>query len=301
MTDIGSGDHPIVVGVDGSASALHAVRWAAREADRRHVPLRLVHACFLMPVRHPRQVAPPLEYHDAILEQGRHWLDQAAEAARATAPDVQLSTDLRDGVTADVLLRESASAQLIVLGSRGLGGFRELLVGSVSVALSAHARCPVVVIRGPGGDGAPPDAGPVVVGVDGSPLSDVAIEFAFTAAAERGVALVAVHSWIDVPMATGWASVPGTIDWEWIGENEARVLDEILAAWTEKFPDVEVHKVVERDRPQRALLKAAAGAQLVVVGSRGRGALTGLGLGSVSQSLLHHAECPVVVARADST
>ena len=299
MTNIDTA-RPIVVGVDGSASAMHAVRWAAAEAIRRQASLRLVHVCFLMPVRHPTRVAPPPDYHDAILEQGRHWLDQAAEVARATAPDVPVGTDLRDGVIAEVLLRESASALLVVLGSRGLGGFRELLVGSVAVALSAHGHCPVVVVRGPGRDAPPPDSGPVVVGIDGSPLSDVAIEFAFTAAAERGVPLVAVHSWMDVPMAGGWGSLPGTIDWEWVGANEARALDEIVASWTEKFPDVEVRTVVRRDRPQRALLEAAAGAQLLVVGSRGRGALTGLGLGSVSQTLLHHAECPVAVARVET-
>jgi nucleotide-binding universal stress UspA family protein len=300
MTNIGHEQHPIVVGVDGSTSALQAVRWAAREAARRDAPLRLVHVCFLMPVRHPRQVAPPPEYHDALLEQGRHWLNQATEMARTVAPDVALSTDLRDGLAADVLVKESKAAQLVALGSRGLGGFRGLLVGSVSVALSAHAYCPVVVMHGPSGDGAPPESGPVVVGVDGSPLSDAAIEFAFSAASSRGVPLVAVHSWMDVDMAGAWAGLPNTIDWEFIGAGEARVLDESLAGWVDKFPGIEVHKVVERDRPQRALLTAAAGAQLVVVGTRGRGALTGLGLGSVSQSLLHHAECPVAVARTET-
>jgi nucleotide-binding universal stress UspA family protein len=292
--------HPIVVGVDGSPSAMHAVRWAAGEAARHGVPLRLVHVCYLMPVRHPRQVAPPPEYHDAFLEQGRHWLTAAAEAARMVTPDVPVSTDLRDGIAADVLVRESVPARLVVLGSRGLGGFRGLLVGSVSVAVAAHGHCPVVVVHGPPGDGPPPGHGPVVVGVDGSPLSEAAIEFAFSAAAVRRVPLVAVHSWIDVNTAGAWAGLPDTIDWDWLGEQEARRLDEVLASWVAKFPDVEVRKVVERDRPQRALLKAAADAQLVVVGSRGRGALTGLGLGSVSQSLLHHAECPVAVARAES-
>jgi nucleotide-binding universal stress UspA family protein len=293
--------HPIVVGVDGSPSAMHAVRWAAREAARHRAPLRLVHVCYLMPVRHPRQVAPPPEYHDAFLEQGRHWLTEAADAARRAAPDVAVGTDLVDGIAADVLVRESAPARLVVLGTRGLGGFRGLLVGSVSVAVAAHAHCPVVVVHDPpSSGGAPPEDGPVVVGVDGSPLSDAAIEFAFSAAAARRVPLVAVHSWVDVNTAGAWAGLPDTIDWEWLGEQEARRLDEVLASWTEKFPDVEVRKVVERDRPQRALLKAAADAQLVVVGSRGRGALTGLGLGSVSQTLLHHAECPVAVARAAS-
>lgn len=288
---------PIVAGVDGSPSSLHAVRWAAHEAQRRDVPLRLVHACLLMPVRHPKQVAPPPEYHDAFLEQGRYWLNQAAEAARTAVPGVTLSTDLRDGSTADVLIGESHSAQLVVLGTRGLGGFRGLLVGSISVAVSAHAHCPVVVMHASTEDSAPPETGPVVVGVDVSPLSDTAIGFAFEAAIERGVPLVAVHSWVDVDMAGAWAGLPRTIDWDWVQANEARLLDESLVGWLDKYPEVEVRKVVERDRPARSLLKASAGAQLVVVGSRGRGALTGIGLGSVSQTLLHHAECPVAVVR----
>ncbi len=292
---------PIVVGIDGSASALHAVRWAAREAERRHAPLRLVHVCYLMPVRHPRQVAPPPEYHDAHLAQGRHWLSQATDVARTAVPDVVVSTDLRDGVVADVLVRESDAAQLIVLGTRGLGGFSGLLIGSVAVAVSAHGHCPVIVMRAATTDGVPPESGPVVVGVDGSELSDAAVEFAFAAAAERHVPLVAVHSWVDVDLVGAWAGLPGTIDWEWVGAKEARLLDERLASLLDKYPEVEVRKVVERDHPGRALLKSAAGAQLVVVGSRGRGALTGLGLGSVSQSLLHHAECPVAVVRTVAT
>lgn len=291
--------HPVVVGVDGSASALRAVRWAAHEAQRRHALLRLVHVCYLVPVRHPTQVAPPPAYHDAILMQGRHWLNQAAGTARTAVPDLALSTDLRDGITADVLVGESATAQLVVLGSRGLGGFTGLLVGSVAVALSAHSHCPVVVVRASTADGPPPEAGPVVVGVDGSTLSEAAVEFAFEAAAARKVPLLAVHTWVDVDMAGAWAALPRTIDWDRVEAEETRLLDNVLAGWVDKFPDVEVRRVVERDRPRRVLLQHAADAQLVVVGSRGRSGLTGLGLGSVSQSLLRHAECPVVVVRRE--
>ncbi len=297
MTHTGPDRHPIVVGVDGSASALHAVRWAAREAARRNAPLRLVHVCQVAPVRHPRRVTPPREFHDAVLAQGRYWLNQAAGAARTAVPAVTLSTDLRDGLVSDVLVHESVTAQLVVLGSRGLGGFSGLLVGSVAVALSAHGHCPVVVLHASTMDGVPRETGPVVVGVDGSALSDDAVRFAFESAAERGVPLVAVHTWLDMNLAGNWSALPWTVDWEWVRADETRLLDESLAAWRDKYPDIDVRKVVERDRPEHALLTAAAGAQLVVVGSRGRGALTGLGLGSVSQALLHHAECPVAVVR----
>jgi nucleotide-binding universal stress UspA family protein len=310
MTNINEGEGPserslrsencVVVGVDGSWSALKAVRWAAREAERRDALLRLVHVCHLVPVRHPRQIAPPLEYHAAIVEEGRHWLTEADEAARRTVPGVAVITVLHDGTPADVLVTESSTAQLMVLGSRGLGGFASLLVGSVAVALSAHGHCPVVVMRSSSVDESP-EEGPVVVGVDGSELSDAALTFAFEAAAARDVPLVAVHTWQDVHLAGAWTLLPGTIDWDWLQSEEEDRLDERIAGWREKYPHVELRSLVVRDRPARALLEHAAGAQLIVVGSRGHGAFTGMGLGSVSQTLLHHAECPVAVARTERT
>lgn len=295
-------EQPIVVGVDGSLPALHAVRWAAGEAQRRGAPLRLVHACNVVPVRHPVRLAPPSEFRDAILTEGRHWLNTAADTARRAVPGVAPSTDLRDGGTAEILVAESASAQLVVLGSRGLGGFAGLLLGSVTLALAAHAHCPVVVMPTSTVSCAPADHGPVVVGVDGSALSEAAVEFAFMAAAMRGAPLHAVHTWLDLDMAATWAprlaAAPDAIDWAALKAEETQLLDDTLIGWRDKFPDVELRRFVERDRPQHALLRRASGAQLLVVGSRGRAALTGLGLGSVSQTLLHHATCPVAVMRA---
>jgi nucleotide-binding universal stress UspA family protein len=309
MTNVNDGAHPaergsgsefpVVVGVDGSEPALHAVRWAAREADRQAAVLRLVHVCYLAPVRHPKQVAPPQEYQTAVLEQGRHWLSEAVAAARQVAPGITIITDLHSGVVAHELITESRQARQLVLGSRGLGGFRSLLVGSIAVALSGHAHCPVAVIRSSTSDGVPPSAGPVVVGVDGSALSDAALEYAFEAAAARTVPLLVVHAWADVDVSGAWAAAPGTIDWDWLQAEEEKELAEQLAPWQDRYPDVEVRPVVARGRPAHTLLEHAADAQLVVVGSRGRGALAGLGLGSVSQTLLHQAECPVVVARTE--
>lgn len=295
MTNVSA--RPVVVGVDGSASALHATRWAAREARRRDAPLRLVHACQLAPVRQPRQVAVPPDYQAAVLEQGRHWLSEASDAARQAVPGLAVATDLHDGVAADVLITESNTAQLMVMGSRGLGGFKSLLVGSVAIALSTHGHCPVVVMHSATPNGVPPEDGPIVVGVDGSELSDAALTFAFEAAAARAVPVIAVHTWLDMNMSGAWAVPMESIDWDGLQKAEERLLTERLVAWREKFPHVEVRPIVLRDRPDRALLEQAAGAQMLVVGSRGRGAFTGMGLGSVSQTLLHHAECPVAVAR----
>ena len=296
MTNV-NGEHPVVVGVDGSESALHAVRWAAREASRRTAPLRLVHVCHVVPVRHPRQISLPPDYHAALIEQGEHWVNEAVEAARQAVPDVVVTTDVRDGLTSGVLVTESKSAQLVVLGSRGLGGFGSLVLGSVAVAVSAHAHCPVVVVHADKEGGAPPEEGHVVVGLDGSELSDAAMNFACEAAAARAVPLVAVHTWFDIDVSATWTRLPGTIDWDYLQAEEEREFSDRVGAWQAKFPGVEIRPLVVRDRPGPALLKHAEGAQLVVVGSRGRGALVGIGLGSVSQTLLHHARCPVVVVR----
>jgi nucleotide-binding universal stress UspA family protein len=301
MTGPHGGEHPIVVGVDGSASAFQATTWAAEEARRRHVPLRLVHCCPLTPVRHPRLLAPPPAYRAAVLDQGRLWLNDAARAARAVAPDAAVSTDMRAGHPADVLIDESATADTVVLGARGSGGFRGLPTGSVAVELAAHGHCPVVVHRDGAAGGQTDAARPVVVGVDGSPLSDEAVEYAFAAAAARHVPLVAVHTWLDVNAAGMWAGMPSLIDWPAVQADEESVLDSKLAPWRSRYPDTPVHTVVLRDSPEHALRESSCRAQLVVVGSRGRGALVAFGLGSVSRTLLHTADCPVVVVRPHRT
>jgi nucleotide-binding universal stress UspA family protein len=222
-------------------------------------------------------------------------LADAAAAARAVAPDLEIEETESTGQPMVVLTAESARAELMVLGDRGLGGFTGLLIGSVAVGLTAHAHCPVVVVRGPEQDRMVPRQEPGVVGVDGSPASEAAVAFAFEAAALRGVPLVAVHTWHDLQVD---ATMAPLIDWDVVEADEREVLAERLAGWGEKYPDVEVRRLVTRDRPAHALVQESGRAQLVVVGSRGRGGLTGMLLGSVSQALLHHAACPVVVARS---
>ncbi|HVV29455.1 MAG TPA: universal stress protein [Mycobacteriales bacterium] len=289
--------HSILVGVDGSNSALHAVKWAAEEGVARHVPLRLFHACMLPPMGPHVTTVTTAAMIESLVEQGHHWLRLAREAALAAVPDLEVHTDLRVGPAAGEIIDESAKSRLVVLGSRGLGGFKGLLVGSVSVALAGHGHCPVVVVRGRMPDDPPPAGGPILVGVDGSPVSDAAVEFAFEEASFRQTALVAVHTWLDVSVGDTWAALPSDIDWDSVAGDESRLLAERLAGWREKYPDVELHPRVLRDRPVRGLLSEAEGAQLIVVGSRGRGGLAGMGLGSTSQTLLHHSECPVAVVR----
>jgi len=283
---------PIVVGIDGSDSARVAARWAAAEAVRRHLPLRLVHAV---------QV-PAVPYVGGFMDQG--YFDELEKSGRQQVADVraeiaELHPDLAvhtEAIIADpvaTLIAESRTAHLLVLGSRGLGGFTGILVGSTAIALVAQGRCPVAVIRG-----ATPADGPVVVGVDGSPASEAAVALAFEEASLRGVDLVAVHTWIEYSSDNAYAYARQfAVDWNAIETRERETLAERLAGWQEKFPDVAVRRIVTRDRPVSALLEHGADAQLLVVGSRGHGGFTGMLLGSTSQALIYHATCPLLVAR----
>ncbi|NMH99306.1 universal stress protein [Pseudonocardia acidicola] len=284
---------PVVAGVDGSDSALEAVRWAAREAARRGSPLRLVNAFGWMSTERVTDPGLGDSYREVLLDAARDEVARAAAAATETAPGVQIDRQVSSGYPVAVLTNESASAQLVVVGNRGLGGFSGLLAGSVAIALAAHAACPVVVVRD-GEDGHSPEDGPVVVGVDGSALSEAALAFAYAAADARRVPLVAVHAWHDLLVDPTMAPL---LDWPAIEADERLQLAERLAGWGEKYPDVVVQRLVTRDRPARALVEESGRAQLVVVGSRGRGGMKGLMLGSVSQALLHHSVCPVAIVR----
>ncbi|HEX6358712.1 universal stress protein [Actinophytocola sp.] len=282
---------PIIAGVDGSAAALRAVRWAADEARLRHLPLRLVHA-HETPVGFPPGFVDWHALRQALVAQGKAWLEQARQAVVDTAPSLAVEVVEEGGRAVPALLTESAHAAMLAVGTRGLGGFTGLLTGSTAVELAAHARCPVVVVRGTGHAG-----GPVVVGVDGTPVSEQAIAFAFAEASARGTGLVAVHTWTDLLLEAALGSA-AALDFSPMAQQAEEVLGERLAGWQERYPDVRVSRHVSRERASRALLRHAEGAQVVVVGSRGRGGFRGLLLGSTSQHMLHHTPCPVVVIRS---
>jgi nucleotide-binding universal stress UspA family protein len=293
---------PIVVGVDRSTSALHAARWAADEAVRRRAPLRLVHAVNTSTPAYAGGLGYPQSFFDALESDGRQLLGEAETAIHQAHPELDVAVELQAVDPVPALIEESGNARLIVLGSRGLGGFSGILVGSTAVALVAHGHCPVAVIRGTKPGEAPPFHGPVVVGVDGSPVSDSALAMAFDEASWRGADLVAVHTWLEFSSDSADAYARQfLVDWDAIETRERELLAQRLAGWQEKYPDVTVERVVTRDRPVRGLLERAADAQLLVVGSRGHGGLPGMLLGSTSQALIYHAPCPLLVVRPPAT
>lgn len=285
----------VVVGVDGSDSATEAVRWGAAEAARRQAPLRLVIG-FGWPAEGPEGHPHHGDaYRERLLGRARAHLAAAAAVAAREQPGLQVEQQLVVGSPIAVLGAEARHAQLVVIGDRGMGRVEGLLVGSVAVALAAHAACPVVVVRWAGPASAETASLPVVLGVDGSAASDAAIGFAFEAAAARKVSVVAVHTWSGMVFDPSVASMG--IDWAAIEDAERELLARQLAGWTEKYPDTFVEQVLTRDRPAHGLLEQAARAQLVVVGSRGRGEFTGLVLGSVGHAMVHRSPCPVAVVR----
>ncbi|MFI6289139.1 universal stress protein [Streptomyces sp. NPDC051018] len=287
---------PVVVGVDGSPSSLAAVETAAREARLRGLGLQVVHA-FIWPNMHVPLGPSPMGPRDGGLRNiAERVLSEAVELARRVEPDVEVTSDLVGGEPLTVLEAQSRTASLVVVGSRGMGGFIGLLVGSTAVHLAAYGRCPVMVVRG-----TPDPSGPVLLAVDGSPQAEAAVGFAFAEASLRGAELVAMHAWNtwtergDDDPGYPQNLVDGA---ERLEATEERLLAEALSGWQAKYPDVTVHRRLVQDRIRPALIDASEHAQLLVVGARGRGGFKGLLLGSVSQAALHHAHCPVAVVRA---
>ncbi|MFI7606473.1 universal stress protein [Micromonospora sp. NPDC049366] len=283
----------VVVGVDGSEPSLRAVRLAAAEAHRRHRPLRVVHGFIWPLLRVPVTPPPDGPPGGGLRNQAEQVVEAAVDEARAAAPGVRVSGEIIDGEAAAVLLGESPTAAMIVLGDRGLGGFSALVVGSVAIQVASYADCPVLVARG-----TVRDDGPVVVGVDGSELSTLAIEFAAETAALHDAPLLALHAYRH-PASTGPGDMqPLVYDEAQLRTGEEQTLAESLAGLGERYPDLPLTREAVHGRPGRVLAEASKRARLVVVGGQGRGEFTGLLLGSVSQSVLHHADCPVAVVRA---
>ncbi|MGK5441239.1 universal stress protein [Micromonospora sp. URMC 105] len=282
----------VVVGVDGSEPALRAVRLAAAEAARRRRPLRVVHGFIWPLLRVPVEPVTDAPPGGGLRHQAEDLVARAVAEAEAAEPGIRVTGEIIDGEASAVLLGETPTAALVVLGDRGLGGFGALVIGSVAVQVATYADCPVLVARGE-----EHADGPVVVGVDGSPASRAAVEFAAEQAALRGAALHAVHAYRH-PHSDGPGDMQPLVYQESkLHDEEDQVLAQSLAGIEERHPGLPVTREVVRERPVAALTAASRRALLVVVGGRGLGELAGLLLGSVSHGVLHHSACPVAVVR----
>jgi nucleotide-binding universal stress UspA family protein len=288
----------IVVGIDGSLEATAAARWAAREAALREVSLTLIHV-----IANSLSSWPAMGWPTAALPPGfgRHEMDQGRKVIKDTLEVIAKTTDRRrmPEITASLcvppavptLLEFAERAQMIVVGRRGQGALRRALLGSVSSAMLHHARCPVAVIHHRTPARVQLGQAPVLVGIDGSPKSELATAIAFDEASRRAVDLIALHA---------RSAVDGTpfpaMRWTAPQVAAEEVLAERLSGWQERYPDVNVERIVSDNHPAQSLLEEAERAQLVVVGSRGRGGFTGMLLGSVSAVVVQASRTPTIVA-----
>lgn len=289
----GTPEYGVLVAVDGSAAANAAVAWATREAILRQSPLTLLHAVAPVvvgwPVGQLYEEMPGWQRDNAeqVMESARQTV--ATSAGRSDPPQVRTEVVYANAVP--TLIEASKRASMVVVGSQGMGALGRALLGSISSALLHHAHCAVAVVHGD--EDAVPDAdAPVLVGIDGSPGSDAATALAFEEASRRGVDLVALHAWSDV----GVFPILG-MDWQDRKHKGEEVLAERLTAWRERYPDVQVRQSLVCDTPAKWLIEESEHAQLVVVGSHGRGGFVGMLLGSVSSAVAQSAKAPVIVVR----
>ncbi|MFF0146612.1 nucleotide-binding universal stress UspA family protein [Amycolatopsis sulphurea] len=289
----------VLAGIDGSDGSAEAVRWAAGLAAGRGLELELLHCLRVASLYYGGGLAGSEALFRNIQREGDRIVAEARGLALEVDPAVRVRTEVCHDPAAAALIDRSRGTRMAVLGRTGLGGFAGMLVGGTTATVASHAYCPVTVVRGRHGDGAVPQEGPVVVGVDGSPNSEAAIAAAFEEASFRRAPLVAVHAWADVTYDSTEGMARLLPQWEVLQPDEERLLAERLAGWQEKYPDVPVERKLVRDRPRHILLDESARARLVVVGSRGRGGFTGMLLGSTSQALIQHAWCPVLVVRPE--
>ncbi|KAB1147071.1 universal stress protein [Micromonospora sp. AMSO12t] len=278
-------NRPVVVGVDGSPASLLAAEHAARAAVLRSRPLHLVHGYL-----HPLGYGVPVNPYDlglpAPTEEAQKMLETTAADLAERCPGLTVEVRQVAGGPGATLVEESRRAELVVVGSRGLGGFAGLLLGSVGTQVAAHAHCPVLVVRP--AEEPIPVAGPVLVGVDGSEPAELAVGYAADEAARRGDGLVLLH--VQPPDRAPADEATDT--------HAAELLATAAAAVRGSHPGLAVEeRVLRAPKAEQALVEASGDAALVVVGSRGRGGFAGLLLGSVSQALVQHAHCPVLVAR----
>jgi len=278
---------PIVAATDGSEESLRAAEWAAREAALRGAPLRIVSAAALL----PRMIGGhAMSGYDTVADTMREHRDQAlaaaAERAAKAAPGLLIDTDHLDGPPAEAVTASGSGALMLVVGSRGVGGFAAMVLGSVSRYAATHASCPVVVVR----EAAASARRQVGIGI-GDLENTASLTFAFEEAALRKASLIAVHSWHlpESDISRAGPTFPESAGY--VAETEtAKRLEQLLDDWRAKYPDVPVSQDLARGHPGRALAGLSARADLVVLGRR----TAHHGPGSVMHAVLSHAHGPVV-------
>ncbi|SEH88490.1 Nucleotide-binding universal stress protein, UspA family [Mycolicibacterium rutilum] len=284
--------HPngILVGVDGSTDSEAAIRWATRQAILHEQPVVLLHAIPPVVVTWPVAYleASYLDSQEAAAAEVLANAQKLVQSASGDAAPPTVKTEVVHAGAPSAMVGASRGAYMTVCGTRGLGAIGRALLGSTSGGLLHHGHGPIAVVHA---DDTVDDTAPVLVGVDGSPASEDATALAFDEASRRGVDLVALHAWSDVVYpALG-------MDWQGYEEEGREVLAQRLAGWQERYPDVRVQRRVVCDQPARWLVDLSDQAQLVVLGSHGRGGFAGLVLGSVASRVAQSAKAPTIVAR----
>jgi nucleotide-binding universal stress UspA family protein len=283
MVGMRSRSPAIVVGVDMSDSSRDAAEWAAGLAAVWSVPLHLLHVAAGAPEGSPASPHPA-------------WLTELCAGAIRAGADPQ-DSEVVPGNTVEMLADRAGDARMLVLGSYGVGAESGMLAGSVALGLLERVRCPVVVVRGSAPRIPPARGGPIVVGVDGTPAGQAALEFAADLAVSLGCRLTAVHTWSDVTVDHDGAMHRLDDNEAVLAEQAGARVDEALAPITAAHPELPVQREVVNDTPLRALLGRAAGARLLVVGHRRHRPGSGMALGSTSQGLVEFAPCPVAVIK----
>lgn len=281
----------IVVGVDGSPQSDRALTWAVEQAAAEHSALTIVHAInAITPAYTDTAIVLPRETRDALSAAGHDVLARAHAEVERLAPGLVVHEAFRLEDPREVLLEMSSEASLVVVGSRGRGRLRSLLLGSVGVALVRHATCPVVVYR-PGNMEAPTTG--VLVGADSSPESLEVLEFAFRQASLRRLQLTVLHCYQDIPAAAYGSYVMPAVVTD--VESERLGLAESMAGFAEKYPDVHVHTEMTDDAPHEAMVRLSERMNLLVIGSHQAGRVSQMLFGMVSVSVVEHANCPVAI------
>lgn len=277
----------VTVGLDGSEESLAAVGWAAPEAVLREVPLRLVHV-----EEWPNTPEVPLPYGRTLAERAESLLREESGRVRKDHPGLEVLTERARGRAAEELTAAANEADLTVLGSRGLGGVRGFVVGSVSLAVVGSAQRPVVLVRAEGAPVAP--EGGIVVGVDIYHPCEALLAFSFNEAARRGMPLRFLHSWT-LPASYGYAAVMDPEIGEELGGHLLGGLDDLIEPWRKRYAGVDVAAMAIVGSPAYQLVEASQTARLVIVGRRSRKVRLGAHLGHVAHAVIHHSPAPVAV------